>query len=161
MTDVQEIEFLRLSDLPQLVGEVARFHAFQTGDSSEDGLEMRRAAFQKLALDGEEEEALLAVIPDGERAGDIVGLVVLVKEELEAFDDIGPWLTGLLTDKELSDSDLANRLVGQLEEIAMEFGYGQLFVQTVSTEAYKARGYAKIEPFDRDGVEYWVLGKAL
>ena len=139
----------------------ATFHAGLTADDSEEGLEMRKAAFRRLALDGEDEDAILCLRAQGEEAGQIAALAVLVQSELEAFNDLGPWLTGLLSDPSCDHDALQAALCEQIEQLADELGYAQIFVQTLDAATFKARGYAEIEPFEKDGKEHWVLGKAL
>lgn len=155
------MEFVCLSDIPDLVEAVARFHADLTGDDSDDGLEMRRAAFRKLALDGEEEDVILGLRSDEGGAGEILGIAVLVKSEMEAFDDLGPWVTGILVRDKAGAGKLSADLVHQIEIVATQMGYGQLFAHSSDTSFWKKQGFAEIEPFDKKGAEHWVIGKAL
>lgn len=155
------MEFVRLSDIPDMVEAVARFHAELTGDDSDDGLAMRKAAFQKLALDGEEEDVVLGFSVNQEGAGEILGMAVLVKTEMEAFDDLSPWVTGILVEDGPDKCDLTADLVHQIEIIATQIGHGQIFAHTAETSFWKKQGFAEIEPFEKDGVEHWVVGKAL
>ena len=162
-----EIEFVRLSDLPDLVGECAHFHARMSdtngeGASNADGaLDMREAAFRRLALDGEEEDAVIGIVSDGFRGGQIAALAVLVKAEMEAFEDLGPWLAGVFVDPVYDQGGLKEDLCAEVEDLADELGYAQIFVHTDDIEPFKALGYAEIEPFTRNDKEHWVLGKAL
>ncbi|WP_319533675.1 hypothetical protein [uncultured Cohaesibacter sp.] len=162
-----EIEFVRLSDLPDLVSECASFHARMSDTNgegaSDDGgaMDMRKAAFRRLALDGEEEDAIVGIVSDGFRGGQIAALAVLVKAEMEAFDDLGPWMAGILVDPAYDQGELKEDICAEVEELADELGYAQIFVHTDDAEPFKAIGYAEIEPFTRDDKEHWVLGKAL
>lgn len=155
------MEFVRLSDIPDMAEMVARFHADMTGAESDDGFEMRKAAFQKLALDGEEEDAILAFLPDEYGGASIVGMAVLVKTEMEAFDDLSPWITGILITDVSDMVKLTADLIHQIEIIATQIGYGQIFAHTADTTFWKKQGFTEIEPFDKDGSEHWVVGKAL
>lgn len=157
----QTFEFVRLSDLPEMTEACAKFHASQSGEQSDDGMQMRKAAFQKLSLDGEEEDAVLALFAQGQREGQIAALAVLVAKEMEAFDDLGPWLTGLMVSNCCEQESVKQALCQEIENLADELGYAQIFVQTSKPGFFEAQGYAEIEPFEKDGTDYMVLGKAL
>nr|WP_321457732.1 hypothetical protein [uncultured Cohaesibacter sp.] len=168
---IEQYEFVRLSDLPDLAELCASFHALASGDESAEGFDMRHAAFRKIALDGEEEDGVVALHKEGDRTGQLAGMAVLVRTEMDAFEDLGPWLTGLLVKPE--DSALRAELVMQLETVAAEFGYGEIFVQAMDAAPLTAAetaadksffenlGYGEIEPFEKAEKEYWVMGKAL
>ena len=157
-----KLEFVRLSDIPELVDACASFHASQTGCGEDaDGFDQRKAAFQRLALDGEEEDAVLGLFSEGDREGEIAAMAVLVSTELEAFDDLGPWMSGVLVSPCCEQGEVLKRLSAEVEELADEMGYAHLFVHSTDLETYDALNYAKIEPFRRDDKEHWVLGKAL
>ncbi|WP_316858111.1 hypothetical protein [uncultured Cohaesibacter sp.] len=154
-------ELVRLSDCPELVPLCAGFHARLSGDDSEEGLAMRQAAFQRLALDGEEEDGLVALVKDAERAGQVAGMGVLVRTDMEAFEDLGPWLTGLAVGNDDANETLRASLCREMELIAGELGYEHIFVQTEDAPFFMARGYEEVEPFEKDGMSRWVLVKAL
>lgn len=161
MTGLQTLDFIRLSELPDLAAPCAAFHADLSGDDSIEGYEMRLAAFRKLALDGEQEDAIVAYRADGEKEGQIVGLAALVQTDTEAFDDLGPWISGISVAPDLKGSSLALDLVEKVEAIARDYGFEELFVATGEPDLHRTRGYQKIEPFEKNGSEFWVLGKAL
>lgn len=156
-------EFVRLSDLPDLAELCASFHATVTGEESPDGLDMRYAAFRKIALDGEEEDGIVALYRDGPKAGQLAGMAVLVRTEMEAFEDLGPWVTGLAVRSQ--EAALRSALVSQLEMVATELEYGEIFAQTQETEQdkgfFEMHGYREVEPFKKAQKDYWVMGKAL
>ncbi|SNY92757.1 hypothetical protein SAMN04515647_3026 [Cohaesibacter sp. ES.047] len=164
---IPDIEFVRLSDVPDLVPDCAHFHAaLSIGDGAGErdekaAMDMRKAAFRKLALDGEEEDAVVGLISSGFRTGQIVAIAVLVKSEMEAFEDLGPWLAAPLVDPAIDHGSLIDDLCAEVEELADEMGYSQIFVQSSDAKHYKALGYSEIEPFTKDDREHWVLGKAL
>ena len=168
----ERLNFIRLSELPDLVEACAAFHANITRDPNateddiSDGYDMRLAAFRKLALDGEQEDAIIAYRTEEDMAGErvlgmIVGLAALVQTDLDAFDDLTPWVTGIAIEPDDADDDLALTLVVKTEEMARDYGYSELFLATAEPDFFQAAGYQKIEPFDKNGSDYWVLGKAL
>ena len=161
-TAAELYEFVRLSDLPDLAKMCASFHATLTGDDSGDGLDMRYAAFRKIALDGEEEDGIVALIREGDRAGQVAGMAVLLTKELDAFDELGPWLTGLKMTPDAQDTaGLRVALVEQIEALASGLGYDQIFAHSADKEWFENHGYGEIEPFERDGETFWVFGKGL
>ncbi|PLW77001.1 hypothetical protein [Cohaesibacter celericrescens] len=163
MTDSEpqnQFEFVRLSDIPEQVQACARFHASISKDDSEDGFEMRKAAFQKLALDGEEEDAIVCFAAQGEQAGQIAGMAVLLKAEMTAFDDLGPWLSGLMVSPNCDTQKITDELVGHIEALTHDLGYAQLFMQTDNVAPFKAFGFTEIESFEKGNREHWVIGKA-
>lgn len=155
------VEFIRLSELPDLASQCAAFHAGLSGDDSAEGYEMRLAAFRKLALDGEKEDAIVAYMSGGDKEGQIVGLAALVETDSEAFDDLGPWISGISLAASHKDSGLVLELVEKVEAIAREFGNEELYIATAEPDPLRSKDYQNIEPFDKNGSEYWVLGKAL
>ncbi len=161
MASASMLDFIRLSELPDLAASCASFHAGLAGDDTAEGFEMRLAAFRKLALDGEREDAIIAYRADGEKEGQIVGLAVLVQTDLEAFDDLGPWVSAISVAADQKDTPLVFDMVEKVETIARDYGHEELFIATAEPDQHRARGYQIIEPFDKNGSEHWVLGKAL
>nr|WP_321445050.1 hypothetical protein [uncultured Cohaesibacter sp.] len=155
------LDFIRLSELPDLAASCASFHAGLAGDDTAEGYEMRLAAFRKLALDGEREDVIVAYRADGAKEGQIVGLAALVQTDLEAFDDLGPWVSAISVATDLKDTSMVLDMVEKIEAIAREYGHEELFIATAEPGQHRARGYQIIEPFDKNGSDYWVLGKAL
>ena len=159
MPDISDgFEFVRLSDLPTLVEACSKFHAEHSGDQSENGLQMRAAAFQRLALDGEEEDAIVALRLG---IGTVAGLAVLLKSELDAFADLGPWLAGLTVSRSEENTDLKDRIRVEIETLADELGYTHICHHTHTPDLFKASGYQEIETFEKDGMAHTVIGKML
>jgi GNAT superfamily N-acetyltransferase len=163
-----EIEFIRLSDMPDMVEACALFHeqctspADGTAEESAARLDMRRAAFRKLALDGEDEDAILCLSARGNKAGRLVGLCALVQKELQAYEDLGPWLTGLVIKEDINRHlKLESRLIEETEELARSLGYLDIFIHTVDPDNFRIRDYAEIESYEKEGAEHWVMAKAL
>nr|WP_319516462.1 hypothetical protein [uncultured Cohaesibacter sp.] len=156
------VEFIRLSDCPAIVEQCASFHATLSGDDSGEGLEMRIAAFRRLALDGEQEDGIVALFDEGDQKGKIAGLAVLLAAELEAFEELGPWQTGMKISPAVKDQEaLKSALSDQIEDLALDLGHDQIFVHADERGWFEARGYSEIEAFERGGETLWVLGKAL
>ncbi len=161
-TNSASYEFVRLSDIPQLIDDCARLHALVSEDDSHEGFEMRQAAFRKLALAGESgEDALLAINAEGDLAGQIAGFCVLLEKELEAFDDLGPWLSSLTYHPEGDQSELRAALTKEAEALARNTGASELYLHTPDKAAFEALGFAEIEPFERGDETIWVMGKLL
>ena len=156
------VEFVRLSDYPAIAEQCASFHARLSGDDSCEGLEMRIAAFRRLALDGEQEDGIVALFDQGDDKGKIAGLAVLLEAELEAFEELGPWLAGMKISQAVKDQEtLKSELSDQVEALALDLGNDQIFVHADERGWFEARGYSEIEAFERGGETFWVFGKAL
>ncbi|WP_319410648.1 GNAT family N-acetyltransferase [uncultured Cohaesibacter sp.] len=153
----QTFEFVRLSDLPEMIEACAQMNDTEWGDGSDDSLEMRRAAFRRLALAAEEEDAILCLASNG----DLAAMALLIENDLPEFPDLGPWLASLIVAPAYRKQGLSGRLIGEVENLAREFGHEALFIYTRSPQLYHSCGYQDVEQHNVDDALFHILGKAL
>jgi predicted N-acetyltransferase YhbS len=88
-----------------------------------------------------------------------VGMASLIADDLRG-DPRNPWLASVYVPPEARRSGIASQLVGAIERLAVQFGYGRLYLFTASAPALYARlGWQTLEERDYRGERVTVMAK--
>lgn len=91
-----------------------------------------------------------------------IGMVALCEGDLEGRPDLNPWLAGMYVAPEHRGAGHARRLIAALEAFARGNGIARLSLYTaVAVGLYRKCGWQPVETFDKDGLTYTIMQKAL
>ena len=91
-----------------------------------------------------------------------IGMVALCEDDIEGRPELNPWLAGMYIAPEHRGTGNARRLVAELEAFARANGIARLSLYTaVAVGLYLKCGWHPVETFDKDGLIYTIMQKAL
>jgi predicted N-acetyltransferase YhbS len=86
---------------------------------------------------------LSIVASDG---GEVAGTASLKLGDMDTRDDLSPWLAGLYVDRTRRNRGVGTLLVKSIQEIARQFGYGELYLYTPGASGfYHGIGWKTLE----------------
>lgn len=133
-----------------------RMSAFFAGSGRT--LEQDMAGLRGLLSGGDGLEASLVA----RLGGEIAGSVLLVRNELDARHDLGPWLAGLVVAPGARGRGIGTALVRAVEAHGRALGVENLYLYTwAASRFYELLGWHAVETFHCDGEPEMLMARRL
>ncbi len=147
-----------LADCPQTIPAIACLHQLEMklGEKSN-----YQGAIERFTLRCNRESLPLALIAFADTLP--VGSASLVDCDLPAYPHLKPWLTSLFVATSYQRQGIGNQLMQQIELIATNMGYQQIYLYTWTAETYyRQLGWSVIDKTRPEGLpESVVMQKTL